>query len=115
VKKVRSVLGHAGFYRRFIKDFSKITKPLSDLLAEGVLFHFSEEHHDTFSKPKKVVTSTPMLHLPIWGEPFELMCDASDYVIGVVLGQWIDKKLYVIYYASHTLNDGQLNYTITEK
>ena len=53
VKEVRSFLGHAGFYRRFIKDFSKIAKPLSNLLAKDVPFHFSEECHQAFSKLKK--------------------------------------------------------------
>jgi len=73
VKDVQSFLGHAGFYRRFIKDFRKITKPLSNLLTKGVPFHFSEECHDAFSKLKKALTSTPILHPPIWGKPFELM------------------------------------------
>jgi len=43
------------------------------------------------------------------------MCDASDYVVGVVLGQCVDRKSYVMYYASHALNEAQLNYTVTEK
>jgi len=92
VKEVQSFLGHAGFYRRFIKDFRKSTKPLSNMLAKDVPFHFSKECHEVFSKPKKVLTSAPILHPPIWGEPFELMCDASDNVIGVMLEQLIDKK-----------------------
>ena len=115
VKEVRSFLGHVGFYRRFIKDFSKIAKPLSNLLAKDVPFHFSDDCLEAFSKLKKALTSAPVLHPPIWGESFELMCDASDYAVGVVLGQRVDKKPHVIYYASHTLNDAQLNYTVTEK
>jgi hypothetical protein len=50
-----------------------------------------------------------------WGAPFEIMCDASDYTVGAVLGQRIDKLPHVIYYASRTLNDAQLNYSTTEK
>jgi len=115
VKEVRSFLGHAGFYCRFIRDFSKIAKPLTMLLAKEVSFHFSEDYLIAFTKLKQVLTSYPALHPPIWGEPFELMCDASDYAVGVVLGQCIDKKPHVIYYASHTLNDAQLNYTVIEK
>jgi len=61
------------------------------------------------------LTSAPVLHPPIWGEPFELMCDVSNYAVGVVLGQRVDKKPHVIYYASCTLNDAPLNYTVTEK
>jgi len=68
-----------------------------------------------FTKLKEALTSAPVLHPPTWEEPFALMCDAYDYAIGVVLGQRVDKKPHVIYYASHTLNDVQLNYTITEK
>ena len=86
VKDVRSFLGHAGFYHRFIQDFSKIAKPLSILPAKDVPFHFSEERVEAFTKLKEALTTAPILHPPIWGEPFELMCDASYYAIGVVLG-----------------------------
>jgi len=85
-KEVQSFLGHAGFYHCFIKDFSKIPKPLSNLLVKDVSFHFSKECHEAFSKLKKALTSAPIFHPPIWGEPFELMCDASYYAIRVVLG-----------------------------
>jgi len=68
-----------------------------------------------FTKFKEALTSAPILHPPIWGELFELMCDASNYAIGIVLGQRVNKKPRVIYYISHTLNDAQLNYTVTKK
>ena len=64
---------------------------------------------------KEALTSAPILHPPIWREPFKLMCDISDYAVGVVLGQRVDSKPHVIYYASHTLNEAQLNYTVTER
>ena len=83
VKEVWSFLRHAGFDRRFIKDFNKIAKPLSNLLAKDVPFYFSEACHEAFSKLKKALTSAPILHPPIWGESFELMCDASDFVLGL--------------------------------
>jgi len=105
VKEVRSFLGRAGLYRRFIKDFSKIAKPLSKLLTKDVSFHFPEECLVAFTKLKEALTSAPVLHPLIWGESFELMCDASHCAIGVVLEQRVDKKPHVIYYASHTLND----------
>ena len=50
-----------------------------------------------------------------WNVPFEIMCDVSDYALGAVLGQKRDKRLHVIYYASRTLNEAQMNYTTTEK
>ena len=88
---------------------------MSNLLAKDVPFYFSEQCVEAFSKLKEALTSTPILHPPIWGEPFESMYAAFDYAIGIVLGHRVDKKPYVIYYASHTLNDAQLNYTVTEK
>lgn len=115
VKNIRSFLGHEGFYRRFIKDFSKISKPLSNLLAKDVKFEFSNECKTSFETLKSILTTTPIIQSPDWTHPFELMCDASDYAIGVVLGQRIDKIPRVIYYASKNLNDAQLNYSTTEK
>jgi len=115
VKDVRSFLGYTGFYRRFIRDFGKIVKPLTNLLAKEVPFHFIEECLVAFTKLKEALTSAPVLHPPIWGEPFELIYGASNYAGWVVLGQHVDKKPHVSYYAGHTLNDAQLNYTVTEK
>ncbi|XP_038711641.1 uncharacterized protein LOC120005855 [Tripterygium wilfordii] len=115
VKGVRSFLGHAGFYRRFIKDFSKITKPLCDLLAKDAVFDFDKECLAAFNVLKHALTSSPIISTPNWSLPFELMCDASDYAVGAVLGQKDGKASHVIYYASRTLNDAQLNYSTTEK
>nr|GEX03471.1 reverse transcriptase domain-containing protein [Tanacetum cinerariifolium] len=88
VNGTRSFLGHAGFYRRFIKDFSKIARKL---------------------------TEAPILISLDWDMPFELMCDASDYVIGVVLGQRQDKHFRPIHYASKTIIEAESKYTTTEK
>ena len=115
VKGVRSFLGHAGFYRRFIKDFSKISRPLCSLLAKDSSFVFNNECLHAFESLKDKLTSTPVIMPPDWSLPFELMCDASDYAVGAVLGQRIDKVPHVIYYTSRTLNDAQLNYSTTEK
>jgi hypothetical protein len=115
MKEIRSFLGHAGFYRRFIKDFSKIARPLCKLLAKETLFEFDEECLKAFGALKEILTSTPVIRPPSWGEPFEIMCDVSDYAVGAVLGQRIEKLPHVIYYASKTLNDAQLNYSTTEK
>ncbi|XP_050387219.1 uncharacterized protein LOC126803454, partial [Argentina anserina] len=115
VRDVRSFLGHAGFYRRFIKDFSKIARPMSSLLQKDVPFHFDDDCKHAFETLKKLMTSAPIMAPPDWSLPFELMCDASDYAVGAVLGQRKDKQPYAIYYASRTLNDAQQNYTTTEK
>ncbi|CAN6557489.1 unnamed protein product [Malus baccata var. baccata] len=115
VREVRSFLGHAGFYRRFIKDFSKIAQPLCRLLQKEVAFEFTKECTKSFNQLKELLTTAPIIVPPDWSLPFELMCDASDYALGAVLGQRKDKRPHVIYYASRTLNDAQLNYSTTEK
>ncbi|KAM2086763.1 hypothetical protein ACFX1R_024265 [Malus domestica] len=101
--------------RRFIKDFSKISTPLCRLLQKDVTFDFNEECEKAFKHLKEMLTSAPIIRPPDWSIPFELMCDASDYALGAVLGQRKDKQPHVIYYASRTLNDAQLNYSTTEK
>ncbi|KAI5343277.1 hypothetical protein L3X38_011153 [Prunus dulcis] len=115
VKKVRSFLGHASFYRRFVMDFSKITHPLCNLLAKDVVFHFDKDCMNAFNTLKRELTSAPIIMALDWSLPFELMCDASNYAIGTVLGQRVNKLPHIIYYASRTLNDAQLNYSTTEK
>ncbi|KAI3750407.1 hypothetical protein L2E82_21042 [Cichorium intybus] len=115
VKGVRSFLGHAGFYRRFLKYFSKITKPLTQLLQNDVKFDFNNECVNAFEFLKLKLTTAPIMVGPDWNLPFELMTDASDIALGAVLGQRIDKKFKPIYYISKTLNPAQENYTTTEK
>lgn len=115
VKGVRSFLGHAGFYRRFIQDFSRITKPLCTLLEMNMSFQFDEACLSAFELLKKRLVSAPIVVGPDWTFPFELMCDASDFAIGAVLGQRREKVFHAIYYASKTLTDAQLNYTTIEK
>jgi hypothetical protein len=115
VKSLRSFLGHAGFYRRFIKDFSKITKPLTHLLQKDMAFDFDEKCLAAFRTLKSALVSAPIIKPPNWSQPFEIMCDASDYAVGAVLGQRKDGRVHAIYYTSKTLNEGQLNYATTEK
>lgn len=105
VKGVRGFLGHASFYRRFIKDFSKIAKPLCNLLEKDAPFNFNEECLIAFNELKKKLVFAPIVVTPMWDRPFELMCDANDYAIGVVLGQRNEKRFHPIYYASKTLAD----------
>ena len=114
MKGIRSFLGHACFYQRFIKDFSKIVKPLSNLLKKYATFVFYESCLRGFEMIKKKLVSIPIVIVPGWSKPFEIMCDASDYAVGAVLGQRREKMFRVVYYSSRTLNDAQLNYT-TEK
>nr|GFB73070.1 reverse transcriptase domain-containing protein [Tanacetum cinerariifolium] len=99
VKGVRSFLGHASFCRHFIQDFSKIGKPMTHLLEKETPFVFSKECIDAFNTLKKKLTEVPILVVPDWNLPFELMCDASDYAIGAVLGQRKTKRFQPIHYA----------------
>ena len=112
---IRSFLGHAGSYRRFIKDFSNISRPLTNLLQNDVPFVFDEHCEEAFKILKKALITAPIGQPPDWNLPFEIMCDTSDYVVGVVLGQRVGNKLNVIHYASKTLDSAQKNYATTEK
>ncbi|GJT53481.1 reverse transcriptase domain-containing protein [Tanacetum coccineum] len=115
VKRIRSFLGHAGFYRRFIQAFSKIARPMTHLLEKDTPFFLSDECLASFKILKKKLTEAPILVSPDWDLPFELMCDASDFAVGSVLGQRKDKYFSTIHYASKTLSDAQTHYTTTEK
>lgn len=114
-KEVRGFLGHADFYRRFIKDFAKIAQPLTILLQNDVEFDFDEACQKAFQLLKDKFVTAPIIRGPNWNHPFEVICDASNFTVGVVLGQRIDGKSYVIFYASKTLNQAQKNYDTTKK
>ena len=115
VKGVRSFLGHAGFYRRFIRDFSKIARPLCRLLEKDAKFKFDESCQTSFEEIGARLVEVPIIAKPDWTKEFEIMCDASDYAMGAVLGQRVGKVFRAIYYASKTFNEAQENYSTTEK
>jgi hypothetical protein len=115
VMGIHSFLGHARFYQRFIQDFSQIARPLTHLQAKDAPFVFTEEYLQLFYILKKALISAPVIQPPVWHLPFEIMCDANDYAVGVVLGQSKDKKHYGISYASKTLTGPQLNYATMDK
>nr|GEY99422.1 reverse transcriptase domain-containing protein [Tanacetum cinerariifolium] len=115
IKGIRSFLGHAGFYRRFIKGFSKIARPMTRLLEKDTPFIFSKECVEAFQTLKRKLTKAPILIAPDWDMPFGLICDASDFAIGAVLGQHQEKHFRPIHYASKTMTEAEYNYTTTEK
>ncbi|GKE49676.1 reverse transcriptase domain-containing protein [Tanacetum coccineum] len=104
VKGIRSFLGHAEFYRRFIQDFSKIAWLMTHLLEKETPFVFSKECMESFEILKTKLTEAPILVAPKW-----------DFAMGAVLGQRKDKYFRPIHYASKTLYDAQTHYTTTEK
>ncbi|WVZ80990.1 LOW QUALITY PROTEIN: hypothetical protein U9M48_028419 [Paspalum notatum var. saurae] len=114
IRSLRSFLGHLGFYRRFIKDFSKIAKPPNYLLRKDVPFEFTDECEVAFRKIKELLVKAPIIQPPDWNLPFEIMCDAGDYA-ELSLGQRKDGRVHAIYYAGKTLNEAQVNYATTEK
>nr|GEV55044.1 DNA-directed DNA polymerase [Tanacetum cinerariifolium] len=115
IKGIRSFLGHAGFYRRFIKDFSKLARPMTHLLEKETPFLFSKECVEAFQTLKRKLTKASILIAPDWDVPFELMYDASDFAIGAVLGQHQEKHFRPIHYANKTITEAKSNYTTMEK
>ena len=115
VKGIRSFLGHAGFYRRFIIDFSKFARPLCKLLEKDTKFKFDESFQNSFEEIKSRLVEAPIMAKPDWNREFEIMCDASDFAMGAVLGQKAEKVFKDIYYASKTFNEAQENYSTIEK
>nr|GEV88928.1 reverse transcriptase domain-containing protein [Tanacetum cinerariifolium] len=113
--RVRSFLGHAGFYRRFIKDFLKIARPITRLFEKDIPFLFSKECVEAFQTLKRKLTEAPILIAPDWDLPFELMCDASNFAIGAVMGKHQEKHFRPIHYASKIMTEAESNYTTTEK
>ena len=105
IKEIRSFLRHAGFYIRFIKDFSKISRPLHRLLEKDAKFDFDESCNFAFEEIKSRLVRAPIMATPDWNKEFEIMCDVSDYPMGPVLGQRIEKNFRAIYYTRKTFNE----------
>ena len=115
IKGIRIFLGHAGFYRKFIRDFSKIARPLCRLLEKDVKFNIHESCQYSFEEIISRLVEAPIMAKPDWNKEFEIMCNASDYAMGAVLGQKVDKMFRVIYYSSKTFNEAQDNYSTIKK
>ena len=105
VKTVRQFLGHVGFYRRFIMDFSKFVKPLYKLLEKDAKFIWDADWQTSFEDLKAYLTTALIVRASNWQLPFEVMCEASDLAIGAVLGQREGGNPYVVYYVIKTLNE----------
>ncbi|KAL4386422.1 hypothetical protein GQ457_09G016820 [Hibiscus cannabinus] len=110
VKGIRSFLGHAGFYRRFMKDFSKISKPLCNLLQQNQPFVFDKECQSAFEELKLRLISAPVVVPPDWSAPFELMFDASDHAVGAALGSYLIGTKVIV----HT-DHSAIKYLVTKK
>ena len=115
VRDVRSFLGLAGYYRRFIKDFSKLASPLFGLLAKDVEFKWTDDCQRSLNELKDKLVPAPILRGPNWALPFHIHTDASNKAIRAALGQVEQKLPYAIYFVSKNLSKAELNYTVTEK
>lgn len=114
-KDIKSFLGLISYYRRFIPDFSKLSKPLTSLLKKDIPFIWSNEQQLSFESLKDKLISAPVLTYPDFTKPFTLTCDASNYAISAILSQGPIGKDNPIAYSSRTLNKNEINYSTTEK
>lgn len=114
-REVRQFLGILGYYRRFIKDFARLVKPLTSLLRKENDFEITPEIKECFEKCKQILMRDPVLIHPDFSKEFILTTDASDFAIGAVLSQGTIGKDRPIAYASRTLNRTEENYSTTEK
>ena len=116
VKEVQSFLGFVNFYRRFIRDFSKIARPLHDLTRKDVAWNWTEHCQKAFDSLKNAVTSSPILIFPDDNKPYKLEADSSDYASGAVLSQESeDGKWHPVAFLSKSLNEVERNYDIHDK
>ena len=96
MKQVGSFLGHADFYRGFIKDFSKVAHPLTNLVTKDAPFVIDEFCVKTFENLLSLLMSAPIVQSPNFSLAFEIMCDASNFAIGAVLGQRVNRMPHFI-------------------
>ena len=114
-KNIKQFLGLVGYYRRFISDFAKISKPLTQLLKKDISFLWGPEQQKAFETLRDKLCSEPLLQYPDFNKPFVVTTDASDFALGAVLSQGQIGRDLPIAYASRTLDKAETNYSTTEK
>ena len=114
-KQIKSFLGLAGYYRRFIKNFAKISKPLTLCLKKGAKLEHSPNFLQSFNHLKDLLINAPILKYPDFTEPFVLTTDASNVALGAVLSQSSPPNDHPVAYASRTLNETEQKYSTIEK
>ena len=114
-KEIRSFLVHAGYYHRFIENFTKIVAPIFKLLRKDLEFQWTKSCQNAFEILKAKLLVAPILRGPDWYLPFHISIDASNTAIGGVLSQKEEQAPYAIYFISKNLTPTELNYTVTEK
>lgn len=114
-KEIKSFLGLIGYYRKFIKNFAQLTKPMTNCLKKDKEVVHNQEFINCFETCKKILTNDPILQHPDFSKPFVLTTDASNYAVGAILSQGPIGKDLPIAYASRTLNPAEINYSTIEK
>ncbi|XP_071629552.1 uncharacterized protein [Temnothorax longispinosus] len=114
-KNIKQFLGLAGYYRRFIQGFSKIAKPLTNLLKKDIDFKWGDKEQESFDILRNALCHEPILQYPDFTKPFLLTTDASGTAIGAILSQGQIGKDQPISYASRVLNKAEKNYSTIEK
>ncbi|KAH7548622.1 reverse transcriptase [Bipolaris maydis] len=116
VKDVQSFLGFANYYRKFIKDYSKITTPLTEITKKEIGFKWEQEHQEAFERIKQIFLEAPVLEMYNPQRPTRVETDASDYALGAVLSQQCtDKKWRPVFYHSRKFSGAELNYDVHDK
>ena len=116
VKGVQQFRGFANFYRRFIQDFARITRPLDNLTKKDTPWHWGEEEQKAFDELKKCFTSTPILAIYDPSRETRIEVDASGFATGGVLNQKQDDgKWHPVAFRSHGMDQAQRNYEIYDK
>ncbi len=115
LKEVRSFVGLASYYRKFIKSFSTMARPLTRLMEKNAVFKWTEDCQEAFTILKVALTTSPILSFPQFELPFILDTDASDFGLGYILSQVVDGKEHVISYGSRTLSRPERNYCVTRR
>ena len=115
VHDVRSFLGLASYYRRFVRGFSELAKPLTQMTKQGVEWDWSEAQHRAFNRLKLALTTAPVLRLPDFDRQFVVTTDASDAAVGAILEQDFGKGLQPVAFASRKLNGAEMRYSAYER
>jgi hypothetical protein len=110
IKEIKSFLGLCSYYRKFVKGFADIVRPLHKACQNGLKFTWTETCQDAIEKLKKSTITPPILIYPVPGKHFILDTDASDKAVGAVVSQQIDDKEHVIAYMSKALNKHETSY-----
>ena len=113
--ELRAALGLFSYYRKFIKDFSRIAKPMNVLLKKDIPYVWTEKQQTAFDRLRQMLMQAPVLSYPDFTKSFTIYTDASGIGLGAVLSQEQDGKEHVISYASRSLNNAEKNYNVTDQ